>query len=63
MDMWKGYINAAPESVPNAEKKMEFDRFHVMQYVLKAVDKVRRKEHRKLLEEGEYVPKTMEIFS
>jgi transposase len=39
--------------VPNAEKKIVFDRFHVMKHVLKAVDDVRKIEHRELEKVGD----------
>jgi transposase len=53
MDMWDPYIAATKAYVPDAEKKIVFDRFHVMRYVLDAVDKVRKNEHRQLSERGE----------
>lgn len=49
MDMWTPYMNATLECVPRAETKIVFDRFHVMKHMNKAVDKVRRDEHRELL--------------
>lgn len=53
MDMWDPYIAATKGYIPEAEKKIVFDRFHVMKHVLDAVDKVRKEEHRKLSELGE----------
>jgi transposase len=53
MDMWDPYIAATKGYIPEAEKKIVFDRFHVMMHVLDAVDKVRKEEHRKLSELGE----------
>ena len=53
MDMWDPYIAATKAWVPEAEKKIVFDRFHVMRHVLEAVDKVRKSEHRQLSEHGE----------
>jgi transposase len=53
MDMWDPYIAATKAYVPGAEKKIVFDRFHVMRHVLDAVDKVRKTEHRLLTERGE----------
>jgi len=50
MDMWKPYIMATREHVPSADSKIAFDRYHVAAHLNKAVDKVRRSEHRKLLE-------------
>ncbi len=53
MDMWDPYIAATKAYVPDAEKKIVFDRFHVMKHVLAAVDEVRKDEHRELAEAGE----------
>jgi len=53
MDMWLPYINAARAAVPRAEDKIVFDRFHIMQNVLRALDIVRRREHRDLRAEGD----------
>ena len=53
MDMWDPYIAATKAYVPDAEKKIVFDRFHVMKHVLAAVDGVRRNEHHELSECGE----------
>jgi len=57
MDMWDPYIAATKAYVPEAEKKIVFDRFHVMHHVLDAVDKVRKSEHKQLSELGEQVLK------
>jgi len=46
MDMWDAYIGAVKETIPDAEEKICFDRFHVARYFTKAVDKVRAEEHR-----------------
>ncbi len=53
MDMWDPYIAATKAYVPGAERKIVFDRFHVMKHVLAAVDEVRKSEHRELSECGE----------
>jgi len=52
MDMWPAFINATLESVPDAENKIAFDKFHVAKYLGEAVDKVRREEHKALMSEG-----------
>lgn len=52
MDMWPAYINATLESVPGAQEKIAFDKFHVAKYLGEAVDKVRRQEHKALMKEG-----------
>ena len=53
MDMWEPYIQATVARVPDAAKKIVFDRFHVMGHVSKAVDTVRKQEHRELMESGD----------
>ncbi len=53
MDMWSPFIAATKAHVPDAEKKIVFDRFHVMKKVLDAVDSVRKGEHRQLKESGQ----------
>jgi transposase len=56
MDMWDGYIGAFLECLPEAEKKICFDRFHIAKYFGDAVSKVRNMENQKLKEEtGESV--------
>jgi len=49
MDMWDPYIAATREAIPESEKKIVFDRFHVMRLMTEAVDKVRRWEHKELM--------------
>jgi transposase len=51
--MWPAYINACRDKVPGADSKMVFDRFHIMRHVLDAVDKVRKQEHKGLLQAGD----------
>lgn len=53
LDMWPAYINACTAQVPQAEDKMVFDRFHIMQHVGSGVDRVRKEEHKALLQEGD----------
>jgi len=52
MDMWPAYIGATLESLPDAEEKIAFDKFHVAKYLGDAVDKVRRVEHKALCAKG-----------
>lgn len=52
MDMWPAFIGATLESIPGAEKKIAFDKFHIAKYPGDAVDKVRRQEHKALLQLG-----------
>ena len=53
MDMSAAYVKAAKQSLPLAEEKIVHDRFHVMQLATKAVDKVRRREHRQLKQDDD----------
>ena len=53
MDMWPAYINATRAHVPGADQKIVFDRFHLMMHIGKAVDTVRKQEHRELLAEDD----------
>jgi transposase len=53
MDMWDPFVAATKAKIPEAEEKIVFDRFHVMGHVGKAVDSVRKLEHRQLMEEGD----------
>ena len=53
LDMWPAYINACMAQVPQAQDKMVFDRFHIMQHVGQGVDRVRKEEHKALLQEGD----------
>ena len=53
MDMWAPYIEATARSLPQAEQKIVFDRFHIMSHMGKAVDAVRRQEHHALLAVGD----------
>lgn len=53
MDMWQAYISAVERWIPDAEKKICFDKFHVAQYLSKGVDQVRRAEHKTLKAQGD----------
>lgn len=57
MDMWEPYIAATKACIPEAQKKITFDRYHVMRLVVDAVDQVRKQEHRVLMEQGNEVLK------
>lgn len=50
MDMWDAFITSTTENVPQAD--IVHDKFHVSKYLGEAVDKVRRKEHKELMSEG-----------
>jgi len=52
MDMWKAFRNSAEKNASQAG--ILFDRFHIMQHLNEALDKVRKEEHKRLQEsEGE----------
>jgi transposase len=53
MDMCEAYIRSVEDHIPGAQEKIAFDRFHVAQHLSRAVDQVRRAEHRVLLEDGD----------
>jgi transposase len=53
MDMWEPYANSVRAHLVDADDKIVFDRFHVMGYLGKAVDTVRKKENRTLVAEGD----------
>jgi len=51
MDMWAAYEKAVNEKLPNAD--IVHDKFHISSYLNKAVDDVRKEEHRSLMKEGD----------
>ena len=53
LDMWDPYIAATKACVPDADRKIVFDRYHATTQVTKAVDKVRRQEHKALAKIGD----------
>jgi transposase len=53
MDMWEPFIASTTEYVPEAATKIVFDRYHIMTHMGKAVDNVRKREHRVLRAEGD----------
>lgn len=52
MDMWPNFIHATQAALPDAERKIAFDKFHIASYLGEAVDKVRRAEHKVLSAQG-----------
>lgn len=58
MDMWDPYIRATRDGLPDGERKPVFDRFHIMRDMTKAVDTVRKQEHREFLRDGDASPLT-----
>ena len=53
MDMWKPYIASVRDHVPDADRKIAFDKFHIAKHLGDAVDQVRRQEHRQLSAVGD----------
>lgn len=53
MDIWDPYIASTRGYVPKAEEKIVFDRYHLMTHMGKAVDTVRKREHRVLQQMGD----------
>jgi len=56
IDMGKAYFSSAIHKVPDAVKKIVFDRYHVMGVATKAVDQVRRDENTRITRKGEVSP-------
>lgn len=48
VDMWRPYAKAIRENVTDSDKKIIYDRFHVMQEINEALDLVRKGENREL---------------
>jgi len=48
MDMWEAYLNSIRAHLPEAERKVVFDKFHIAQHLGEAVDFVRRAEQKSL---------------
>jgi transposase len=53
MDMWAPYIASTREHVPDADRRIVFDKFHIAQHLGRAVDEVRRAENRELVRQGD----------
>lgn len=53
MDMWEPYRKPIRAAVPDADQKIVFDKFHVLQHVSTAVDTVRKQEHKALAAAGD----------
>jgi transposase len=58
MDMWEPYIGATRDGLPDGDQRIVFDRFHIMREMTKAVDTVRKQEHRSFLRTGDDSPLT-----
>jgi len=53
MDMWDPYVAATREHIAEADEKIVYDRFHIMTHMGKAVDTVRKQEHREMMADGD----------
>jgi transposase len=53
MDMWDPYRKTVRDYVPDGDRKIVFDKFHVMRHVTEAMDQVRRREQRVLRQRGD----------
>jgi transposase len=51
VDMWEPFIQTIRQAAPEAD--IVHDKFHVSKYLGEAVDKVRRREHKELLAQGD----------
>jgi transposase len=51
MDMWAAFEKAVNETLPNAD--IVHDKFHIISYLNKGVDDVRKEEHARLMKEGD----------
>jgi transposase len=62
MDMWRAYIGATRRHVPDADRKIAFDKYHVASLLGKAVNLVRSREHRILQVCGDHRLKRTKFF-
>jgi transposase len=53
MDMWDPYVASVREHLPEWQRKIVFDKFHIAQHLGEAVDKVRRRENLTLRAAGD----------
>jgi len=53
MDMHQAYINSVQQHLPDGERKIVFDKFHVAKHLGEAVDKVRRAENKVLRQDDD----------
>mgnify|MGYP002779884154 CR=1 FL=1 len=53
MDMYEGFRTVCQEWIPDADKKIVIDRFHVQKHMNEAVDTVRKQEHKALSRQGD----------
>ena len=53
MDMWEPFATSTRAHLADADSKIVFDRYHLMGYLTKAVDTVRKAENRVLAASGD----------
>ena len=53
MDMWDPYVNSTRQHLPEADRKIVFDKFHIAKHLSEAVDLVGRREHKQLQAAGD----------
>lgn len=53
MDMWQPYFQTVCSIVQDGASKVVYDRFHIVSHMNKALDRVRRRENRELIAEGD----------
>jgi transposase len=58
MDMWPAFFESTMAHVPQAERKIVFDKFHIVKHLVHAVDLTRRAEVRGSGEDGKALKRT-----
>lgn len=53
MDMWRPYVGATFRHVPDAGRKIAFDKYHVARLLSIALNRIRSQEHRELRADGD----------
>jgi transposase len=53
MDMWAPYAKSTRENIEDADRKIVYDKFHVISHMNKAINEVRQTENRALLRIGD----------
>ena len=53
MDMWDPYLTSTLNHLPDAQRKIVFDIFHIAKHLSEAVDQVRRRENKLLRAQGD----------
>ena len=62
MDMCRAYIASVSDHVPDAERKIAFDKFHVASHLGDAVNSMRKQEHKLLAANGDNTLKGTRFF-